>query len=76
MAVTLAGLARSSYEKITGSGTRVAKIGNACCWALGHMPTREGGAQLQSLITEIEDHNAQKVIEKALKAAAKRYHPT
>ncbi len=72
MALTLAGLARSSYKKISGSGTRAAKIGNACCWALGHMPAREGKAQLQNLIAEIEDHNAQQVMEKALKAATKR----
>ena len=72
MAVTLAGLARSSYEKTSGSGTKATKIGNACSWALGHMPAREGKAQLQHLITEIENNNAQQVMEKALKAAAKR----
>ncbi len=72
MALTLARLACSSYKKISGSGSKAAKIGNACCWALGHMPTREGITQLQNLKIETKDSNAQKVIEKALKTAARR----
>jgi len=72
IAFALAALAISSYEKIPGSGAKAVKIGNACCWALGNMPIREGTAQLSILKIKVRSNNAQKMIEKALEVAAKR----
>lgn len=72
IAFALAALAISSYEKIPGSGAKAVKIGNACCWALGNMPIREGIAQLSILKIKVRSNNAQKMIEKALEVAAKR----
>jgi len=72
MAHALAGLAISSYKKNSGSRARAATIGKACCWALGHMPVREGIVQLNLLKDTINDSNAQKVIEKALAIPARQ----
>jgi len=72
IAFALAALAISSYEKIPGSGAKAVKIGNACCWALGNMPIREGMAQLSILKAKVRSTHAQKLIEKALEVAAKR----
>jgi hypothetical protein len=71
IAVALAGLAISSYEKIPGSGTKADKIGNACCWALGNMPISEGMAQLRILKVNVRSKEAQKRIEKSLEVAAR-----
>ncbi|HSL45808.1 MAG TPA: hypothetical protein VK897_20410 [Anaerolineales bacterium] len=70
IAFALAELAISNYKK--GSGTKAAKIGNACCWALGHMPIHEGMTQLAMLRDKIKDNTAQKTIQKALAVAAKQ----
>jgi hypothetical protein len=70
MAYALAGLAFSSYQKISGSKARAATIGKACCWALANMPVREGLVQLYLLRDKITDSTAQKMIEKTLVAAA------
>ena len=72
IAFTLAALATSSYQNASGSGARAAKIGDACCWALGNMPIREGIGQLTILNDKIKATNAQKMIAKALEVAAKR----
>lgn len=72
IAFALAGLALSSYEKITGSGAQAIKLGNACCWALGSMPIREGITQLTILRAEVRSDKAQKMVEKAFEVAAKR----
>ena len=72
IALALAGLAVSSYQKTPGSGAKSVKIGNACCWALGNMPIGEGAAQLHILKAKIRENNAQKRIEKALEETAKR----
>jgi hypothetical protein len=72
IAFALTNLAISSAKKISGSGARSVKIGNACCWALGKMPIREGIAQLTVLKDKISDSKAQKMIEKTLEATAKR----
>jgi hypothetical protein len=71
MAHALAELAISSCKKNSGSRARAATIGKACCWALGHMPIREGIAQLDILKDKIRDNNAQKMIGKALAIAAR-----
>jgi len=71
IAFALAELATSSYKKTSGSGAKAVKLGNACCWALGNMPIREGIAQLNILKDKIRNNNAQKIIEKALAATAK-----
>ncbi|MGK7906955.1 MAG: DUF4132 domain-containing protein [Synechococcus sp.] len=65
-------LAVSSYRKIPGIGPRCIKLGNACVWALGQMPTREAIAQLALLKVKVKFGTAQKGIEKALTAAAER----
>src|SRR5215211_455150 len=64
IAFALSTLAISSYEKVSGSGPQAVKIGNASCWALGHMPIREGMAQLHHLKAKVRNHNAQKMIAK------------
>jgi hypothetical protein len=69
IAFALGALAISSYEKI---GTKAIKIGNACCWALGNMPIRDGITQLNILKVKVRSNSAQKMIEKALEIAAKR----
>jgi len=66
IAFTLSALATSSYQKTSGSRVKAATIGNACLWALGEMPVREGMAQLQILRDKISDKNAQKRIAQAL----------
>lgn len=72
IAFALATLAISSYEKIPGFEAKAVKIGNACCWALGNMPIREGIAQLSILKVKVRSNHAQKMIEKALEVVAKR----
>jgi hypothetical protein len=68
----LSALAISSYKKIPGAGPRAGKVGNACFWALGNMPSDEGIAQLSILKIKIKTEHAQKLIANALKIAAKR----
>jgi hypothetical protein len=63
MAFALAELAITSYQ------TKSVKIGNACLWALSHMPIREGLAQLHLLKDKINNQNVQKKIAKALRQA-------
>jgi hypothetical protein len=67
IAFALAALASSSYAR----GTGAAKIGNACCWALANMPSREGIAQLKSLRNSVRAKSGQKMIEKALQGIAR-----
>src|SRR5215211_2531623 len=64
IAFALSSLAISSYKKISGSGAKAVKIGDACCWALANMPIREGMAQLHLLEVEMIDNIAQKRIAK------------
>jgi hypothetical protein len=66
IAFALAGLSISSYR------TKAAKIGNACMWALAHMPIREGIAQLRLLRDKMPGNSAQKKIAKSLAVAAQR----
>ncbi|MBE9067425.1 DUF4132 domain-containing protein [Leptolyngbya cf. ectocarpi LEGE 11479] len=65
-------LAVSAYRKISGIGPRCVKLGNACVWALGQMPTAEAIGQLALLKVKVKFGTAQKGIEKALTAAAER----
>jgi hypothetical protein len=72
IARSLARLAASSYTKITGAGQKVAKIGNACLWALGNMSSFEGIVQLSVLRLDLTSEQAQKGIAQALRMATKR----
>lgn len=72
VARSLTDLAVSSYKKLPGIGPRLVKVGNACVWALGNMPGMEGVAQLAILRVRVKFGTAQKCIEKALVATAKR----
>ncbi len=65
-------LAVSAYRKLPGIGPRCVKLGNACVWALGQMPTPEAIAQLALLKAKVKFGSAQIGIEKALNAAAER----
>lgn len=65
-------LAISAYKKIPGSGPRAGKVGNACFWALGNMPSGEGVAQLSILKLKVKTNTAQKLIASALENAAQR----
>ncbi|MEL6332377.1 MAG: hypothetical protein AAFQ76_07295 [Cyanobacteria bacterium J06626_26] len=65
-------LAISAYRKIPGVGPRCVKLGNACVWALGQMPTIEAIGQLALLKVKVKFGTAQKGIEKSLTAAAER----
>lgn len=69
IAFALAALATCSYERSAGAGA--AKIGNACCWALANMPSREGMAQLHHLKDNVKAKNAKKMIDKALQPMTK-----
>jgi hypothetical protein len=66
MGFALARLADSSFQ------AKAPRIGNSCLWALGKMPVREAKAQLSILREHIQDLNAQKKIEKALRVATKQ----
>ena len=68
----LSKLTVSAYRKIPGIGPRCVKLGNACVWALGQMPMEEAIAQLALLKVKVKFGTAQRGIEKALTAAAKR----
>jgi hypothetical protein len=72
IARALRALTISSYEKLPQSGPQAPRVGNACLWALGHMPAREATAQLNILKTILKTSNAQKLIASALKTATKR----
>jgi len=71
IARALAALASASYAK-PSSGSAAAKVGNACFWALGNMPSFEGFAQLSILRLNISTNPAQKSIARALEVAAQR----
>ena len=65
-------LTLSAYRKLPGIGPRCIKLGNACVWALGQMPSREAIAQLALLKVKVKFGTAQRGIEKSLTAAAQR----
>jgi hypothetical protein len=72
LARALTALALSSYRKLPGIGPRLVRVGNACVWALGHMPGTEGITQLAILRVRVKFGTAQKLIEKAMNSAAQR----
>ena len=72
LARALGKLAVSAYRKIPGIGPRCVKLGNACVWALGQMPTTDAIGQLALLKVKVKFGTAQKGIEKSLTAAAER----
>jgi hypothetical protein len=72
LARALTALAVSAYRKLPGIGPRSVSVGNACVWALGHMPGSHGVAQLAVLKVRIKLNNVQKAIQKALNEAAER----
>jgi hypothetical protein len=65
-------LATSAFKKLPGIGPRAVKIGNACIYALGQMPSPEALGQLAYLRVKIKFGAAQKELTKALNAAATR----
>lgn len=69
VARVLAELAIASYKT---SETGATKIGNACFWALGNMPIREGLVQLSILKSKLRGKSAQKIITSVIETAAKR----
>ncbi|HLO16552.1 MAG TPA: hypothetical protein VK206_17095 [Anaerolineales bacterium] len=73
IARALTALAISSYKKISGSGSRATKVGNACFWALGSMPSHEGIVQLSILKDKIKASSGQKRIASALEMAAESF---
>ncbi|WP_337175210.1 DUF4132 domain-containing protein [Paludisphaera sp.] len=72
LARSLAGLALSSYRKVPGKGPRLVSLGNAAVAALGMMPGLDAVGQLALLKVKIKFGTAQKEVEKALDAAARR----
>lgn len=70
VARVLGALAVSCQRKIPGEGPRLPRITNACIWALGEMPSQDGLAQLAILKIRLRSGSAQRVIERALTAAA------
>ena len=72
VARALAALAQSAYRRLPGAGPRAVKVGNACFWALGNMPSTEGLAQLSILKAKIKGTSPQKAIVAAIDMAARR----
>lgn len=72
LARALGRLALSCYRKVPGVGPRAVKVGNAAVYALGRMPGRDSLAQLAMLRVKVKFGTAQKMLEKALAAAAER----
>ena len=68
----IAALALSSYRKVPGKGPRMVSLGNAAVVALGMTPGLEAVGQLAWLKVRVKFGTAQKEVEKALDAAAKR----
>jgi len=65
-------VALATYRKIPGEGMREQKVGNAAVHALGQIPGRASVGQLAMLRIKVKYGQAQKMIEKALDAAAER----
>jgi hypothetical protein len=72
LARALTRLALSAYRKLPGTGPRLVSLGNACVTALGMMPGLPAIGQLAILKTKVKSGSAQKEIEKAFTASAKR----
>lgn len=72
LARALAALAISAYRKLPGIGPRLVKVGNACIWALGQLPSEAALPQLAMLKSRVKFGTAQKLIDKAFTAAAER----
>lgn len=64
--------ALACFKKIPGEGMRQQKVGNAAVYALGRIPGRASIGQLAMLRIKVKYGQAQKMIEKALDAAAER----
>jgi len=72
LARALARLTLSAYRKLPGTGPRAVKVGNAAVYALGQTPGPDALGQLAMLRVKVKFRSAQKIIEKALTAAAAR----
>ncbi len=72
LARALAALALSAYRKVPGKGPRLIILGHAAVAALGMMPGMDAVGQLALLKLKVKFIPAQKEVEKALTAAAKR----
>ncbi|QDV50324.1 DUF4132 domain-containing protein [Gimesia fumaroli] len=72
LARAIAALAISTYKKVPGVGARAVKVGNACVWSLGQIPSDVALSQLAFLKVKVKFGTAQIGIEKALNATAER----
>jgi hypothetical protein len=72
LARSVGDLAVVCFTKIPSVGPVSAKVGNACVYTLGAAPGLEGVAQLGRLKTRVKYTVANRLIEKALDAAAAR----
>jgi hypothetical protein len=72
VAPTLGDAAAASFKKIPVIGARSTKVGNACIYALGALSGTVGVAQLTRLQQRVKLPSAQKIIDSALDAAARR----
>ncbi|MEL6394577.1 MAG: DUF4132 domain-containing protein [Planctomycetota bacterium] len=72
VARALGPLAVSAYKKIPGIGPRMVAVGNAAVYALGQIPGRVSLGQLAYLKVKVKFGSAQKMLDKALDAAAER----
>ncbi len=68
----LCALAITAYKKVSGKGARCVKLGNACVYALGAIPSEDAIGQLAILNVKINIGSARKQIDKALTIAADR----
>lgn len=72
LARTLTGVALTAYQKQPRIGPRSARLGNACVWALGHMPGKASVDQLAILKRRVKYGTAHRKITKAFLMAAEQ----
>lgn len=74
LARALGDLAVTAYRKVPCIGARMAKVGNACLWALSHWPPTSGLSQIASLRHRLRGAtpSVRARLENALRAAARQ----
>ncbi|MDV3352436.1 DUF4132 domain-containing protein [Leptothoe sp. LEGE 181152] len=65
-------LGLSAYRRVKGVGERCVRLGNACVWCLGQIPTEETMGQLAILKAKVKYRGAQREIAKALTVISNR----
>ena len=63
---------QSAYRKVRQKGPRAVRLGNACVWTLGQIPTLDAVGQLAMLKVKTKFGTALKGIEKALNSSAEK----